>query len=75
MASFPITLEWSAHILSSLVKSECLSLCTVTGVSGSCVVNITDTQDEIYYRCTASHLVLTNFSDIFNLGIISLYFR
>ena len=58
MASL-ITIEWTTHNLSS---SESLSVCNVTGVSGSFVVNIIDTLSEILYHCTANH---SGFSDIF----------
>ena len=62
IASLPIAIEWTTHNLRSSMKIERLSVCTVTGVSGSCVVNITDTQEEIYYRCLASHW---SYSDTF----------
>ena len=73
MTSLPITIEWTTHNLSSFVKIEHLSVCTVAKVSGSCVVNITDTLGDTFYHCTANHSGLNNFSDIFvdkNPGII-----
>ena len=73
MILLPITIEWTAHSLSSSSSVEIEHVCTVTEVSGSCVVNITDTLHDTFYRCTANHSGLSNFSDIFvdrNPGII-----
>ena len=73
MTSSPITIEWTTHNLTSFVKIEHLSVCTVAEVTGSCVVNITDTLGDTFYRCMANHSGLNNFSDIFvdkNPGII-----
>ena len=75
MTSLPITIEWTTHNLNS---SGSLSVCNVIGVSGNCVVNITDTLDEIFYRCTAKYSGFTNFSDVFvdkHPGIMLLYLR
>ena len=62
----PITIEWTTHSLSSSVKIGSLSVCNVvTEAPGNCVVNITDTVDKSFYRCTAKHSGFTNFSDVF----------
>ena len=78
MTTSPITIEWNTYNLSNSVKIECLSECTITGDTGNCVVNVTDTLGEIFYRCRANHSGFTNFSDVFldkNSGKILLYFR
>ena len=78
LTSLPITIEWTTHSLSSSVKIGSLSVCNVTEAPGNCIVNITDTLGEIFYRCTAEYSVFTNFSDVFvdkHPGIMLLYLR
>ena len=60
----PMTIHWTVYNTKNepLLLKECST--TIITAPKSCVVNINETQDAIYYHCTAKYSGLTNFSDI-----------